>query len=185
MAERLKDPFKVLVGTILSARTKDEVSYPASNRLFKYVKKPSDFKKLTLNKIEKLILPVNYYKTKAKCLKALSSLKKVPDNMEDLLKIKGVGRKTANIVLNVAFGKPAIAVDTHVHRISNRLGYVTTKTPKQTEIALINKLPKKYWGFYNYLLVVWGQNICTPLAPWCSKCKIKKYCKRINVEKSR
>ncbi|MBD3312995.1 endonuclease III, partial [Candidatus Woesearchaeota archaeon] len=110
---------------------------------------------------------------------------KVPDEIDELLKLKGVGRKTANLVVALGYGKPAICVDTHVHRISNRLGYVNTKAPEQTEFTLRKKLPKKYWIIYNDLLVAWGQNICVPISPWCSRCAIRKYCRRVGVDRSR
>ncbi len=186
-----KDPFKVLVTTILSARTKDEVTHDAVKRLFKLVKKPKDFDKLTTKQIEKIIYPVGFYKTKARHLKKLPlSLQenfngKIPNVIEELIKLPGVGRKTANLVVAVAFKLPGMCVDTHVHKISNRLGYIKTKTPLQSEMALRKKLPLKYWETYNSMIVAFGQNICRPVSPWCSKCPIRKYCKRIGVKISR
>lgn len=184
---RTKNPFKVLVSTILSSRTKDEVTIKASKRLFSKVNKPSDLKKLSLEELQELIYPVGFYKTKAKHLKKLPKfLKKgVPNTREKLMELPGVGRKTANIVLNASFQKDVIAVDTHVHRITNRWGLVKTKTPKKTEIKLMKKLPRKYWKNFNYLLVVYGQNVCKPISPHCNDCKIKDYCKKVGVKKSR
>jgi len=182
-----EDPFKVLVGTILSAQTKDETTARVGDHLFSIISKPEDLDKISLEELEKIIRSCNYHKTKARHIKMLPPLLKngVPDTMEELLKLPGVGRKTANIVLSVAFKKPAIAVDTHVHRISNRLGFVQTKTREKTEQELMKKLPKKYWIKYNYLLVAFGQNLCSPISPHCSKCPIVDYCQRIGVDKSR
>ncbi len=182
------DPFKVLVATILSARTKDEVTVSAANRLFSKVKDIEDLKKLKLREIEKLIYPVGFYKTKAAYLHKLPTYlsgNKIPDNIGDLVKLPGVGRKTANLVLTISFKKHAICVDTHVHRIVNRIGYVSTETPYQTEMELRKKLPKKYWKNINSILVAFGQNICRPLSPFCSRCVIRKYCRRVGVEKHR
>ncbi|MGE0793201.1 MAG: endonuclease III [Candidatus Woesearchaeota archaeon] len=181
------DEYKILVGTILSARTKDETTAKVSNALF--AKAPSMLKlnKLTLKEIETLIRPINYYKNKAKYLKKLPEVLKtefqgkIPSEIDDLIKLPGVGRKTANLVRGTAFGKPAICVDTHVHRISNRLGYVKTKTPLETEMALRKKLPEKYWIDYNKFLVSFGQNTCKPINPKCNKCPINQYCNRIGV----
>jgi len=185
-----KNPFKVLVSTIISARTKDKTTLEASERLFKNVSKVQDLNKLSLADIEALIYPVGFYRQKAKYLKQLPEKIKefndqVPDSIEELIKLPGVGRKTANLVLAVAFKKPAICVDTHVHRIMNRLAYVKTKTPFETEMILRKKMPKKYWLDINSILVAFGQSICTPLSPWCSRCPIEKYCTKINVKKWR
>ena len=180
-----RDPFKVLVSTILSAQTKDQTTAKVSKKLFSVIDKPSDLKELSIEDIEEIIRSANYHKTKARNIKRLENLKQVPDTMEELLKLSGVGRKTANIVLSVSFKKPAIAVDTHVHRISNRLGFVKTKTREQTEQELMKKLPKEYWIKYNYLLVAFGQNLCTPISPHCSKCLISNYCEKIGVQTSR
>ena len=177
-----KDPFKVLLATILSARTKDETTIKACTKLFKKVQKPEDLEKLTEKEIQKLIYPVGFYKTKAKHLKKLPEILKrefnnqIPDNIDDLLKLPGVGRKTANLVVAVAFQKPAICVDTHVHRIMNRIGYVKTKTPLETEMELRKKLPEEYWTTINSRLVAFGQHLCTPIKPKCHKCPIKNYC---------
>ena len=185
-----RDPFRVLVATILSARTKDETTTLATKNLFKKVKKPKDLEKLSIKEIERLIYPVGFYKNKAKYLKQLpKSLNefdnRVPSNIDDLVKLPGVGRKTANLVVAVGFRKKAVCVDVHVHRIMNRLGYVRTKTPYQTEMALRKKLPEKYWIKMNSILVAFGQNLCRPISPYCSRCPIIKYCNRVNVRQSR
>ncbi|MEM4261061.1 MAG: endonuclease III [Candidatus Woesearchaeota archaeon] len=181
------DPFKILVSTMLSARTKDSVTAKASMQLFTKVKKLIDLEKISQKDIETLIYPVGFYKVKAKHLKELPKIlkqkfnNKIPDNVDKLLELPGVGRKTANLVVALGFKKLAICVDTHVHRIMNRIGYVKTKNSLQTERVLRKKLPKKYWIKINSLLVGYGQNICTPISPKCSKCKIIKYCNQINV----
>ena len=181
-----KDPFKVLVATIMSARTKDETTTLAAQKLFKKVKKIEDLNKLSVREIEKLIYPVSFYKNKAKYLKKLpKALKefdnKIPSSIDELVKLPGVGRKTANLVVAVGFKKKAICVDVHVHRIMNRLGYVKTKTPHETEMALRKKLPGKYWIKMNSILVAFGQNLCRPISPYCSKCPIIKYCNQVDV----
>ncbi|PJA23057.1 endonuclease III, partial [archaeon CG_4_10_14_0_2_um_filter_Archaea_38_6] len=185
--ERSHDAFKVLASTILSARTKDETTMNASRRLFESVKNPENLAELSLKQIEELIYPVGFYRNKAKFLKKLPLYlgNGVPDTMDELVKIPGVGRKTANIVLSIAFNKKVIAVDTHVHRITNRWGLAMTKTPLETEQALMKKLPEKYWNEINYLLVSFGQNTCTPISPKCSKCLIYNYCMRVGVKKHR
>ncbi|MCM8773650.1 MAG: endonuclease III [Candidatus Omnitrophica bacterium] len=181
------NPFRVLVSCILSLRTKDKVTQEASLRLFKVVKNPFDLAKLKPKQIEKLIYPVGFYRKKAKDLNnlAIQLIKRykgvVPNNENSLLEFKGVGRKTANLVLGLGYGIPAICVDTHVHRISNRLGWVKTKTPKSTEDNLKKIIPKNWWIKLNTLLVAFGQNICLPLRPLCSTCYVNKYCKKINV----
>ncbi len=186
-----KDPFKVLVTTILSARTKDETTAKAARRLFKKVKTLSDLDKLSKKEIEKTIYPVGFYKSKAGYLKGLPEAikarfnNKIPGRIDDLVKLPGVGRKTANLVVALAFKKPAICVDVHVHRIMNRIGYVKTKTPFETETELRKRLPKKYWRTINSILVAFGQNICRPTSPFCSKCPIKDYCMKKGVENSR
>lgn len=191
VGRKWKSPFLVLVSCILSLRTKDETTLGASKRLFALSKTPAGLVKLSIQQIEKAIYPVGFYKTKANtirgiCLRLLNDFKgKVPDEIDILLTFKGVGRKTANLVLTEGFGKPAVCVDTHVHRISNRFGYVRTKTPEETEFALRGKLPKKYWIHYNALLVAWGQNVCRPISPLCSKCPVLQFCKRQGVGRSR
>lgn len=186
-----KDPFKVLLGTILSARTKDKVTMKASDKLFSKVKGVGDLDKLSQKEVEKLIYPVGFYKTKAKHLKQLPKVMKeefhgvIPQTVEELIKLPGVGRKTANLVVAVGFQKPAVCVDTHVHRIMNRLGYVKTNTPFETEMALRKKLPVKYWEKINSLIVAFGQHLCSPISPWCSKCPVIDYCNQNNVTTKR
>jgi endonuclease-3 len=186
-----KSPFMVLISCILSLRTKDKVTAEASNRLFKLADNPQKMLGLSIKNIEKAIYPVGFYKTKAKRIKEICRVLLddyegvVPNEIDELLKLNGVGRKTANLTVTLGYGKLGICVDTHVHRISNRLGLVKTKTPEQTEFALRKKLPQKHWLIYNDLLVTYGQNLCVPISPWCSKCKIFKYCKRVGVKKSR
>ncbi len=187
VSQRRRDPFEVLVTTILSLRTKDEVTREAARRLLDKVHSPQDIIDIEEQELARLIFPVGFYKTKAKNLKNISKdliekfKGRVPDDLDELLKLKGVGRKTANLVITLAFGKPGICVDTHVHRVSNRLGYVATKTPEATEMALREKLPRQYWIEYNDLLVTWGQNICRPISPFCSKCAIRPYCRQVGV----
>jgi endonuclease-3 len=189
--EEIVDPFKILVSTIISARTKDEVTGPAAERLFAIADSPEKMQRLAEEKIEKAIFPAGFYHTKAKAIrKAAKDLverfgSSVPDTIEELLTLPGVGRKTANLVVTLAHNKAGICVDTHVHRITNRWGYVKTKNPFETEQALRAKLPKKYWMSINTLLVMHGQNICKPISPFCSRCPVFKYCSRIGVTKSR
>ncbi len=184
-------PFLVLISTVLSLRTKDAVTAQASKRLFAVANTPKTISKLSVSKVEKLIYPVGFYKTKAKniieiCRRLVDENESiVPGTINELLKFKGVGRKTANLVLGLGYRIPAICVDTHVHRISNRLGYVKTKMPDETEMVLREMLPKKHWIKYNDLLVMWGQNICAPISPWCSTCRVSNFCKKIGVMKRR
>ena len=191
IANRGGTPFEILVSTILSLRTKDEVTSEAARRLFQKARTPEQLLALGEAAIAELIYPVGFYPTKAKRLVAISRIVlnryqgKVPDTLEALLELPGVGRKTANLVLVEGFKKDAICVDTHVHRISNRIGFVTTRTPDQTEFALREKLPRKHWIRYNELLVAFGQAICRPISPFCSKCPVPDMCPRIGVEKSR
>jgi len=191
VGKRWKSPYLVLISCILSLRTKDETTLPASERLFKLADNPQTMLKLKAKQIEQVVFPVGFYKTKAKNILGISRDiiekfdEQVPDDIDTLMTMKGVGRKTANLVLTEGFGIPAMCVDTHVHRISNRFGYVETKTPDETEIVLREKLPKKHWMDYNALLVTWGQNRCRPISPKCSECGVKKYCSRVNVNVSR
>jgi endonuclease III len=191
IANRGATPFEVLVSTILSLRTKDEVTAEAARRMFKEARTPEQILALGESAIADLIYPVGFYPTKARRLMAISRIildehgGRVPDTIEALLKLPGVGRKTANLVLVEGFKKPAVCVDTHVHRISNRIGYVQTKTPDQTEMALRAKLPRKHWIRYNELLVAFGQVICRPVSPFCSKCPVARMCPRVGVVKSR
>jgi exodeoxyribonuclease-3 len=186
IAVQTRDPFKVLVATILSARTKDETTAKASARLFKKVSGLESLAGLDEATIAKLIYPVGFYKNKAKYLKQLPAAMeqfggRVPDDVESLIKLPGVGRKTANLVVAVAFNKPAICVDTHVHRIMNIWGYVETKTPLETEMALRRKLPAEYWIRINSILVAFGQGTCKPLGPHCDRCIIASQCPQIGV----
>ncbi len=191
VGKRWKSPFLVLISCIMSLRTKDETTLPASERLFKIADTPEKMIRMTPRQIEKAIFPVGFYKTKAKnilgiCKDIIEKFDgKVPDDIDQLLTMKGVGRKTANLVLTEGFNIPAMCVDTHVHRISNRFGYIETKTADDTEWALRKKLPKKHWIDYNALLVTWGQNVCRPISPRCSICTVKEYCARVGVELSR
>ena len=184
------DPFFVLVGALLSARTKDETTARVCDALFKEVKSLKDLRGISQSRLEELVHSVGFYKTKARHLKELAELvlsynDRIPDSIDELVKLPGVGRKTANLVVSVAFNKPAICVDTHVHRITNRIGLVKTKTPYETEMRLRLILKESYWQDTNYLFVILGQNICTPISPYCSKCYINRYCERNNVTKSR
>ncbi len=183
--ENIGDPYIVLICCILSLRTNDKTTYPASMRMLELAKTPDEMINIDTDTLSKAIYPVGFYHNKAQQIIDLSREivekynSKVPDTIEELVKFKGVGRKTANLVLTKGFNKPAICVDVHVHRISNRLGYVCTKTPEETEFALRKKLPKKYWIDFNTLLVTHGQNICKPRQPLCDKCSINKFCKKI------
>ncbi len=191
VSQREGDPFKVLISCILSLRTKDKVTGEASMRLFALADTPAKMLEIPQDIIEKTIYPVGFYRNKAGQIKEICRVLidkyqgKTPDDIDELLKLKGVGRKTANLVLTLGFGKPGICVDTHVHRICNRWGYVSTKTPEQTEFALRRKLPEEYWLIINDLLVTFGQNHCTPLSPRCSTCPIFSMCDRHGVVKSR
>ncbi len=191
VAKYKRSPFRVLISTVLSLRTKDKTTLVASNRLFEKADTPEKTLKLRKEEIENLIYPVGFYHRKAEQILKISEILsgkykgKVPDELDELLKLPGVGRKTANLVLNEGFGKLGICVDTHVHRISNRIGLVETKNPTETEFALRKFLPKKYWIILNTLLVTLGQNICTPISPRCSICPINQYCRKIGVEKHR
>jgi endonuclease III len=191
VGKRWKSPYLVLVSCLLSLRTKDETTLVASKKLFQLANAPRGMVKLSVGDIERAIYPVGFYHTKARRIIGISRdiLErfggKVPHTIDELLTLKGVGRKTANLVLTEGFHKPAMCVDTHVHRISNRLGYIKTASPEKTESALRIKLPKKYWGEYNALLVLWGQNICRPVSPKCSACPVRDICRRVGVEHSR
>ena len=177
-----RDAYKILISTMLSLRTKDSTTRDASMRLFEKAGNPKDMLKLSEEEIAKLIYPVGFYRVKAKNILEVSQTiiddynGKVPDEIDELLKLRGVGRKVANLVVTEAFDKYGICVDTHVHRISNRFGYVSTKKPEQTEFALRKKLPKKYWRVYNDTLVIYGQNLCKPINPLCNQCSVSKYC---------
>lgn len=189
--ESNRDPFRILIACLLSLRTKDKTTGEASGRLFALAHQPASMLALPLQKIEQAIYPVCFYRTKAKSIHAICRRLldvyggAVPDSIEELVTLSGVGRKTANLVVTVAFGKPGICVDIHVHRISNRWGYVKTTTPDETEEALRRKLPKLHWITFNDLLVPYGQHLCQPVSPFCSKCKLTEYCDRVGVTRSR
>ena len=182
-----EDPFKVLVATILSARTKDEMTAKVAERLFAVVDTLEDLDRIPRAELQRLIFPVGFYRTKAKHLKALPVEMNrifggvIPQTVEALCLLPGVGRKTANLVVAVAFDKPAICVDVHVHRISNRLGLLRTRTPLETEMTLRSILPVRYWKTWNSHLVSYGQTVCTPLRPHCAACAINRYCRRVGV----
>lgn len=179
-----KKPFFVLIATVLSSRTKDTTTKVVCEKLFKEVKNNEDLLKINVKELERLIYPVGFYKTKAKNLKKLAIIlkekykNKIPQTIEELIELPGVGRKTANLVLAVSFNIPAICVDTHVHRIMNRIGYIETKTPLKTEMLLRKKLLKELWKDTNYLFIILGQNICFPINPNCKECPINKLCKK-------
>lgn len=187
----VQKPFLVLISCLLSLRTKDQTTAAASGRLFDLADSPEEMLGLSAGRIEKAIYPVGFYRTKAKRIKEICRdlidkfSSRVPDSLEDLLTLKGVGRKTANLVLTEGFGKLGVCVDTHVHRITNRLGFCRTRSPGETEACLRNRLPTRHWIEYNKLLVTWGQNICRPVSPLCGSCAIEKYCRKIGVVKHR
>uniref|UniRef100_A0A7C3N9P1 Endonuclease III n=1 Tax=candidate division WOR-3 bacterium TaxID=2052148 RepID=A0A7C3N9P1_UNCW3 len=183
------DPYKILISTLISLRTKDKITEEVSLKLFNVADNPYSMAKLDYSDIERLIKKSGFYRNKAKVIKDVSQTLidkfdgKVPDDMEKLMSLKGVGRKTANLVLSLGYGKKGICVDTHVHRISNRFGIVKTKNPYETEKELMKILPKKYWIIYNELLVTWGQNVCKPVNPKCKECVLNTLCDRVNVKK--
>ena len=185
LMDSFKDPYLVLIACILSLRTNDKTTYPATLRMLELGKTPKDFANCDVKELEKAIYPVGFYSNKAKQIVELSKIlvekynSEVPDSIEELCKFNGVGRKTANLTLSLGFNKPAICVDVHVHRIFNRIGYVNTKNPDETEFKLREILPEKYWIDINTLLVTHGQNICKPQKPMCDKCPIEKFCNKI------
>lgn len=188
----LNTPFTTLISCILSLRTRDEVTSEAALRLLERYNTPEKISKLSDKEIESLIYPVGFYKTKAKRIKEISKVLidkyngNVPDSFEELIKLKGVGPKTANVVMAYGFKKKGyLPIDTHCHRIPNRLGWIETKTPEETEKKLKELLPKKYLSDFNHLFVKFGQTICLPISPLCSKCPIEKFCKKVGVERSR
>lgn len=190
-SSKSKNAFKVLITCLLSLRTQDKNTETASKRLFREAKTPEEILKLPLRKLENLIYSSGHYRKKARVLKHVSKeiLKrfngKVPDNKEDLLSIKGIGPKTSNIILSFVYGKLVLPIDVHCHRVPNRLGWIKTKTPEQTEKALEKILPKRYWREFNTVIILHGKNICKPISPLCSKCVVRKYCKRAGVTRSR
>jgi endonuclease-3 len=191
VARRDRDPFRILVSTILSLRTKDEVTDAASERLFALADTPRTLAALAPRAIERAIYPAGFYRTKARTLRAIARRLdvewngRVPDTMDELLAFKGVGRKTAALVVSLGYGKEAICVDTHVHRIANRLGWVTTRTPAETERALMEVLPRRHWIGVNETMVAFGQRVCTPLSPHCSTCPVGRTCRRRGVGRHR
>lgn len=182
LMEEFRNPYLVLIACILSLRTNDKTTYPATLRMLELAKTPQEMMNISEDDLANAIYPVGFYKNKAKQIIELSKTivekldGKVPDSIENLTKFNGVGRKTANLVLAKGFGIPAICVDVHVHRIFNRIGYVTTKTPDETEFALREKLPQKYWLDINTLMVTHGQNVCKPTKPKCDECPIREFC---------
>lgn len=191
VARESRDPFRILIACILSLRTRDQTTAEASRRLFSLASDPASMRALPVRRIERAIYPVGFYRNKAKQLKQICARLlteyggRVPNSIDQLLTLPGVGRKTANLVVTIGYGKPGICVDTHVHRISNRWGYIRTKTPEQSEETLRRKLPPRYWITFNDLLVPFGQNICQPISPHCSRCNVARYCQRVGVAKSR
>ena len=184
-------PFKVLISTLLSLRTKDKTTHEACDRLFAVADTPQKTLQIPLPRLEELIYPVGFYKVKARTLHHVCHEliekhgSKVPPDLDTLLAIKGIGRKTANLVVTLGFNLPGICVDIHVHRISNRWGYIRTATPEKSEAALREKLPGKYWIAYNDLLVTYGQNVCLPVSPHCSKCRLERLCPKTGVKRRR
>ena len=191
MSSEDRDPFKILISCILSLRTQDKTTGEASQRLFQIAQTPEGMSKLAAKKIQKAIYPVGFYRVKAQRIKDLSGeivkkyRGKVPGTIEGLLELKGVGRKTANLVVTLGYNQPGICVDTHVHRITNRWGLIKTKNPIQTEFALREILPGRYWKRLNGYLVAFGQGVCKPISPLCSQCKISPSCARMGVGRSR
>ncbi len=185
LMDTFKNPYLVLIACILSLRTNDKTTYPATLRMLELAKTPQEMMKVDVEDLSKAIYPVGFYKNKAGQIIELSRIiveeydGKVPDSIDELCKFKGVGRKTANLVMTLGFGVPAICVDVHVHRIFNRLGYVKTKNPEETEFALREKLPVEYWIPINTLLVTHGQNVCKPIKPQCQDCPVAKFCDKI------
>ena len=191
VTENGPDPFRILIGCLLSLRTKDEVTYPATERLFAKAQDPAGMQRLTSATIAKTIYPAGFYRTKAKQIRAISRILlaehggRVPDTIDQLLLLPGVGRKTANLTVTLGFGKPGICVDTHVHRIANRLGWVRTATPDETEAALRRTLPKRWWIPINETLVRHGQQVCKPVSPICSACPVTRACPQLGVDRRR
>ncbi len=191
VASHTRDPFQTLISCILSLRTKDGTTAMATRRLFDRASTPQAMLEIPARELERLIFPVGFYRTKARVIRGICAdlIEKfggeVPGEIDALLTLKGVGRKTANLVVTEAFRKPGICVDTHVHRISNRWGLVRTPTPDKTEMALREVLPRRYWLEYNPILVAFGQTLCHPTSPWCSRCPIEAHCPRVGVTRSR
>jgi endonuclease III len=190
-AETSGSPFHILISTLLSLRTQDSTTVHAARRLFALAETPAGMLALDEATITNAIYPVGFYRQKARQIRQICHLLlerhggEVPSDLDTLLELPGVGRKTANLVVGLGFGKPAICVDTHVHRITNRWGYVDTRTPEETEVALRARLPKPYWGEINTLLVQFGQTLCRPISPWCSTCPVARWCRRVGVTSAR
>lgn len=186
-----RDPFLIFISCLLSLRARDPVTFKVSQKLFELARTPEELKEIPVALLEKLFYPLGFYRRKAHVVKEVSHELlnrfggKVPHTIEDLLSIKGVGRKTANLVLAEAFQIPAICVDTHVHRVSNRLGWVQTTHPDETEQELKKIVPREEWINLNHVLVMWGQNVCVPLSPWCSRCVLNPLCPKVGVTKRR
>ena len=186
-----RTPYHILIATMLSLRTKDTLTAQIAPKLFAVADNPYQMIRLLPEEIMEIIYPVGFYRNKAKSILAVSQKLiddyegNVPDDLDKLLELPGVGRKTANLVLTAGFNEPGICVDTHVHRISNRWGYIQTKTPEETEFALRDKLPQEYWIEYNGLLVGMGQNLCVPVSPWCSQCPVSDFCEHVGVKRNR
>jgi len=186
-----KDPYRVLVSCLLSLRTKDETTAGAVKRLFAVADDPGAMMGLSVRRIERLIYPVGFYRNKARRIRELSDDilnrcgGRIPSTVEGLLRFRGVGRKTANLVVAEGFGKPAVCVDIHVHRITNRLGFVKTRDPNETETVLRSRLPRRWWRKINAILVAFGQCHCRPVSPFCSTCRVRKVCEKNGVERSR
>jgi endonuclease-3 len=185
------EPFKILIACLLSLRTQDKNTENVSQKLFAVASTPKQIANLPLKKLEKLIYSSGFYKNKARTIKHVSKVilekykGKVPNTEKELLSIKGIGRKTANVVLNFAFNKPALPIDTHCHHIPNKLGWIKTSKPEETERALEKLLLQKYWKEFNAIFVLFGKTICVPISPFCSKCPVNEYCRKINVVRSR
>lgn len=186
-----RDPFRILIGTVLSLRTKDETTAAACERLFALAEEPAAMAALPEESVDRAIYPVGFHATKARNILEICRILvdeyrgMVPDDIDTLITLPGVGRKTANLVVTIGYGKPGICVDVHVHRISNRWGYIATKNPDRSEFALREKLPSEYWIRYNDLLVMYGQNLCKPVSPFCSRCRLSSFCDRVDVGKHR
>ena len=192
VAERTRrDPFRILIGTVLSLRTKDETTAAACERLFALAEEPAAMAALAEESVDRAIYPVGFHATKARNILEICRILVneyqgiVPGDIDTLITLPGVGRKTANLVVTIGYGKPGICVDVHVHRISNRWGYIATKNPDRSEFALREKLPSEYWIRYNDLLVMYGQNLCKPVSPFCSRCRLSSFCDRVDVGKHR
>ena len=185
LMDSFKDPYLVLIACILSLRTNDRTTYPATLRMLELAKTPQEMMGVSVEDLAKAIYPVGFYKNKAGQIIELSKLivekydGNVPNSIDELCKFRGVGRKTANLVMTLGFGEPAICVDVHVHRIFNRLGYIKTKNPEETEFALRENLPVEYWIPINTLLVTHGQNVCKPIKPMCSQCPVSQFCDKL------